>query len=324
MRARARARPTRGRLEQEEGLARGGKQRLADLRGRGRARQRSPAVADVVVVPLHQRRDAGGQRGEIRRRIDRGIAGEEALAQMAAQRVRLGRGERLGILLGPVVAGGMALGDLVGIDLVAAMDQRGEGRLGMGGAQPRPHRIALGALALHVAGLLAVAGDIGQPQIALGEARDGEVPPLPAVAAPGPRQHEAGAPDVLMAVALHLRSPAAAANQLFQPRLLGQERRIFRGLRRQRVDEGRRRAFGEGRQRQRGIAARRVPLDAARNPARRQDARLHVMHIGEESPGIGDLQLRPVCLAARGGRHGLQTGRVIASLRKPVSAGSTS
>jgi len=58
------------------------------------------------------------------------------------------------------------MSDLVGIDLVAAVKHECEGLVLVRLAQARPHGIALGALTLHVADLFAVAGDMGQTQIA--------------------------------------------------------------------------------------------------------------------------------------------------------------
>ncbi|MNP71655.1 hypothetical protein D3C76_1680720 [compost metagenome] len=45
------------------------------------------------------------------------------------------------------------------------MQQQGEGRALMLPAQARPHHVALGPLAVQIADLLAVAGDIGQTRI---------------------------------------------------------------------------------------------------------------------------------------------------------------
>ena len=68
--------------------------------------------------------------------------------------------------LGPVMAQGVPLRDLVGIDLVAAMKHQREGLPPVLVAQARPHGVALGILAVEVARLLAIAGDIGEAQIA--------------------------------------------------------------------------------------------------------------------------------------------------------------
>ena len=128
--------------------------------------ERAPAVADVVIVPLHQRGHARGDPGEFGCGIKRRVAIQKPFAQMVAQIGKVSGRWFGGDLRGPVLAQPMALRDFIGVNLIPAMQQQRERRRPVRRAQPRPHRVALRPLALQIVGLLAVARHKGDPQVA--------------------------------------------------------------------------------------------------------------------------------------------------------------
>lgn len=75
----------------------------------------------------------------------------------------------------------MSLRHFVGIDLVAAVQHQGEGLALVFAPEPFPHGIPLGTLAVHVPHFLAVAGHVGQSQVARQIARDHVGRAVPAV-----------------------------------------------------------------------------------------------------------------------------------------------
>jgi len=88
----------------------------------------------------------------------------------------------------------MTLGGLVGIDLIAAMQQQRKRLRIMLGRQPRPHRVALGPVAVKVAMFFAVARHEGQSRLALGQPGKWVVAVVPAVRGRAVQRHiKAGA-----------------------------------------------------------------------------------------------------------------------------------
>ncbi len=69
-------------------------------------------------------------------------------------------------LVRPVLGGRMRLDDLVGVDLVAAVQHQVERRLGVPFGQAAPHQVPLGRVAVLVALLHAVTGEVGDAEIA--------------------------------------------------------------------------------------------------------------------------------------------------------------
>ena len=89
----------------------------------------------------------------------------------------------------------MAVGRLVRIDLVAALQQQRERRAAVIRFQPRPHQVPLGRFAVQVAVLLAIAGHEGDADVAVQPGDDGVVAPVQVIAALGRGQGEVVPPD---------------------------------------------------------------------------------------------------------------------------------
>ena len=90
----------------------------------------------------------------------------------------------------------MASQNVVGIKLVAALHDEGEGGDGVFGREPVPHGVPLFEGPVHVAGLLAVAGHIGDARIDRSRRHDAKAFPVERIGGRGVyRQVEGKAPD---------------------------------------------------------------------------------------------------------------------------------
>ena len=125
----------------------------------------APAVEDVVIVPHHHRRHAGEHGQELGTRVEVQVALDEE-----AHRGPLGRlVEDVTVALveralRPGAQRRVSLARLVGVELIAPVQQQREGVDGVFVAKPAPHQVALLGHPRHVAVLEPVARDVGEPR----------------------------------------------------------------------------------------------------------------------------------------------------------------
>ena len=159
----------------------------------------APAVENIVVVPDHQRRNAGEQRGGRRLTGEIEVAAEE----VAANRLFHRRGPGHFALAVhrqflPPHHVGMGLNGFIGVELVAAMQEKTESTPAVLFEKPAPHDVAILVRAVLVAVFLAVAGHEADADIAREIGGNLPFAPVDGIARAGfCRQRDFAAPDIM-------------------------------------------------------------------------------------------------------------------------------